>query len=47
MVTSDGAAPAALSGAKYPYTSLQKSLRLLIDGNESLDGPYDRSPWAG
>ena len=30
-------APAALSGAKYPYTSLRKSLRLLIDGNESLD----------
>jgi len=30
-------APAAVAGAKYPYTSLRKSLRLLIDGNESLD----------
>jgi len=30
-------APAAVSGAKYPYASLRKSLRLLIDGNESLD----------
>jgi vacuolar protein sorting-associated protein 33A len=30
-------APAAVVGAKYPYTSLRKSLRLLIDGNESLD----------
>ncbi|KAH9997774.1 Sec1-like protein [Russula compacta] len=29
--------PAAVSSAKYPYTSLRKSLRLLIDGNESLD----------
>jgi len=27
----------AISSAKYPYTSLRKSLRLLIDGNESLD----------
>jgi hypothetical protein len=30
-------APAAVSGAKYPYASLRKSLRLLIDGNESLE----------
>jgi vacuolar protein sorting-associated protein 33A len=30
-------APAAVSSAKYPYTSLRKSLRLLIDGDESLD----------
>lgn len=30
-------APAAVAGAKYPYASLRKSLRLLIDGNESLD----------
>jgi vacuolar protein sorting-associated protein 33A len=30
-------APAAVVSAKYPYTSLRKSLRLLIDGNESLD----------
>ena len=30
-------ASAALSSAKYPYTSLRKSLRLLIDGNDSLD----------
>lgn len=29
--------PAAVSSTKYPYTSLRKSLRLLIDGNESLD----------
>ncbi|KAI0308101.1 Sec1-like protein [Multifurca ochricompacta] len=29
--------PAAVAGAKYPYTSLRRSLRLLIDGNESLD----------
>lgn len=28
---------AAVSSAKYPYTSLRKSLRLLIDGDESLD----------
>jgi vacuolar protein sorting-associated protein 33A len=28
---------ASTSGAKYPFTSLRKSLRLLIDGNESLD----------
>ena len=28
---------AAVSGTKYPFTSLRKSLRLLIDGNESLD----------
>jgi hypothetical protein len=28
---------ASVSGAKYPFTSLRKSLRLLIDGNESLD----------
>jgi hypothetical protein len=30
-------APAAVVSAKYPYASLRKSLRLLIDGNESLD----------
>jgi hypothetical protein len=30
-------APAAVSNAKYPYTSLRKSLRLLIDGDETLD----------
>jgi len=30
-------APAAVSSAKYPYTSLRKSLRLLIDGDEALD----------
>lgn len=30
-------APATLSSAKYPYTSLRKSLRLLIDGDDSLD----------
>ncbi len=29
--------PASVAGAKYPYTSLRKSLRLLIEGNESLD----------
>lgn len=29
--------PAAVSSAKYPYTSLRKSLRLLIDGDEALD----------
>jgi vacuolar protein sorting-associated protein 33A len=29
--------PAAVISAKYPYASLRKSLRLLIDGNESLD----------
>jgi hypothetical protein len=28
---------ASVSGAKYPFTPLRKSLRLLIDGNESLD----------
>lgn len=28
---------ASVSGTKYPFTSLRKSLRLLIDGNESLD----------
>lgn len=28
---------ASVSSAKYPFTSLRKSLRLLIDGNESLD----------
>lgn len=28
---------ASISGAKYPFTALRKSLRLLIDGNESLD----------
>ena len=27
----------SVSGAKYPFTSVRKSLRLLIDGNESLD----------
>jgi len=31
-------ASAALSRAKYPYAPLRKSLRLLIDGNDSLDG---------
>jgi len=31
-------ASAALSSAKYPYAPLRKSLRLLIDGNDSLDG---------
>jgi len=30
-------AAAAASSAKYPFTSLRKSLRLLIDGNEPLD----------
>ncbi|KAI9454833.1 Sec1-like protein [Russula earlei] len=30
-------ASSAVSSAKYPYTALRKSLRLLIDGNESLD----------
>jgi hypothetical protein len=30
-------ATSTISSAKYPYTSLRKSLRLLIDGNESLD----------
>jgi vacuolar protein sorting-associated protein 33A len=30
-------APAAVISTKYPYASLRKSLRLLIDGNESLD----------
>lgn len=29
--------PASVAGAKYPYASLRKSLRLLIEGNESLD----------
>ena len=28
---------ASVSGVKYPFTSLRKSLRLLIDGVESLD----------
>jgi len=30
-------APAAVSSAKCPYTSLRKSLRLLIEGDEALD----------
>ncbi|KAH9004143.1 Sec1-like protein [Lactarius hatsudake] len=29
--------PTSVAGAKYPYASLRKSLRLLIEGNESLD----------
>ncbi|KAI9444915.1 Sec1-like protein [Lactarius indigo] len=29
--------PASVTSAKYPYASLRKSLRLLIEGNESLD----------
>lgn len=30
-------APVVISSAKLPYASLRKSLRLLIDGDESLD----------
>ena len=29
--------PASIAGAKFPYAPLRKSLRLLIEGNESLD----------
>jgi hypothetical protein len=29
--------PVSVAGTKYPYASLRKSLRLLIEGNESLD----------
>ncbi|KAI0049280.1 Sec1-like protein [Auriscalpium vulgare] len=29
--------PAAVADAKYPFVALRKSLRLLLDGNESLD----------
>jgi len=29
--------PAAVANAKYPYTSLRKSLRLLIEGHETID----------